>query len=130
MGTRVSSAFESDSDAGPPLVMAFEDNALLPALFGEHDRHIARIEQAVGVILSSRGNRVSIGGDAYAQKLAKTVLRNLYERLERGQEVGPGAVEGAIRMAKADGGRPSDAGEIAIQTRKRTITPRSPTQRT
>lgn len=128
MGTRVNSAF--DSDAGPPLVVAFEDNALLPGLFGEHDRHMARIEQEVGVTLSSRGNRVSISGDAYAQRVAKTVLRNLYERLERGHEVGPGAVDGAIRMAKADGGRTPRAGEIAIETRKRTITPRSPMQRT
>jgi phosphate starvation-inducible PhoH-like protein len=110
--------------------VAFDDNALLPALFGEHDRHIARIEQVVGVTLSSRGNRVSIGGDAYGQRVAKTVLRNLYERLERGQEIGPGAVDGAIRMAKAADGQPSRTGELAIETRKRTITPRSPTQRT
>ena len=47
MGTRVSSAF--DSAAGPPLVVAFEDNTLLPALFGEHDRHMARIEEEGGV---------------------------------------------------------------------------------
>lgn len=124
----MSSAFETD--ALPPLVMAFDDNALLPALFGEHDRHIARIEQVVGVTLSSRGNRVSIGGDAYAQRVAKTVLRNLYERLERGQEIGPGAVDGAIRMAKAAGGQSSGTGEISIETRKRTIAPRTPTQRT
>ncbi len=128
MGTRVSTAF--DSDAAPPLVMAFDDNALLPALFGEHDRHIARIEQVVGVTLSSRGNRVSIRGDAYAQRVAKTVLRNLYGLLERGQEIGPGEVDGAIRMANADGGQSGHRGEIAIKTRKRTITPRSPTQRT
>jgi len=109
--------------------MAFDDNALLPALFGEHDRHIARIEQVVGVTLSSRGNRLSISGDAYAQKMAKTVLRNLYALLERGQEIGPGEVDGAIRMANADGGQSRHKGEIAIKTRKRTITPRSPTQR-
>ena len=99
MGTRVSSAF--DSDATPPLVVAFDDNALLPALFGEHDRHIARIEQVVGVTLSSRGNRVSIGGDAYAQIVAKTVLRNLYALLERGQEIGPGEVDVAWKLQAA-----------------------------
>jgi phosphate starvation-inducible PhoH-like protein len=123
----VSSAI--DSDSAPPLVLAFENNALLGALFGEHDRNLARIEQMVGVTLSSRGNRISIDGDAYAQKVARTVLNNLYKRLEIGHEVGPGEVDGVIRMAKADGGRTSRAGEIAIATRKRTITPRTPTQR-
>ncbi len=124
----MSSAFESE--AAPPLVMAFDNNTLLPALFGAHDRHFARIEQALGVTLSSRGNRVSISGDAYAQKIAKAVLGDLYARLEKGADVGPGEVDGAIRMAEADGGNSGRAPEFALQTRKRTITPRSPTQRT
>ena len=124
----MSSAFESE--AATPLVMAFDNNALLPALFGAHDRHFARIEQALGVTLSSRGNRVSISGDAYAQKVAKAVLGDLYARLEKGADVGPGEVDGAIRMAEADGGNSGRASEIALQTRKRMITPRSPMQRT
>ena len=123
----MSSAFESD--ARPPLVMAFDDNALLPALFGGHDRHFARIEQALGVTLSSRGNRVSISGDAYAPKIAKAVLGDLYAKLEKGAEVGPGEVDGAIRMAEADGGKSGGAPEFALQTRKRMVTPRSPMQR-
>jgi phosphate starvation-inducible PhoH-like protein len=111
-----------------PFVVAFDDNTLLPALFGRHDQHLMRLEQALGVKLSARGNRVSIdGGGAGAQQMAKAVLESLYQRLRDGLEVGPGEVDGAIRMAETDDGEPG-AG-ISVRTRKRTITPRTPNQR-
>ena len=31
--------------------MTFDDNALLPVLYGNHDRHLVRIEQRVGTVL-------------------------------------------------------------------------------
>ncbi|HSK39660.1 MAG TPA: phosphate starvation-inducible protein PhoH, partial [Arenibaculum sp.] len=37
--------------------MQFDDNRLLPLLYGEHDSHLARIENQLGVALISRGNR-------------------------------------------------------------------------
>ena len=43
---------------------AFDDNALLPLLYGEHDRHLARIEQRLGSGSPSRGNRLTITGRA------------------------------------------------------------------
>ena len=112
------------------VVMDFEDNRLLTELFGEHDRHLARIEQKLGVSLVPRGNRVAIGGAEWPQALAKTVLSELYARLERGLEVGEGEVDGAIRMAEAavDGAASVAADETLIRTRKRVIMPRSPTQ--
>ena len=45
---------------GAPIHINFDDNSLLPLLFGEHDRHLARIEQKLGVSLASRGNRLAI----------------------------------------------------------------------
>ncbi len=112
------------------VVMDFEDNRLLIELFGEHDRHLARIEQKLGVSLVPRGNRLAIGGADCSQAVAKTVLSELYARLERGLEVGEGEVDGAIRMAEAavGGAAPVAADETLIRTRKRVITPRSPTQ--
>ena len=45
----------------PPrsLTLTFGDNALLSLLLGDHDRHLSRIEQRLGVRLACRGNRVS-----------------------------------------------------------------------
>ena len=40
--------------------LEFEDNSLLPLLYGEHDTNLARIEQQLGISLATRGNRVTI----------------------------------------------------------------------
>jgi len=67
------------------------------------------------------------------QKVARTVLLNLYQRLKRGLDVTPGEVDGAVRMAIAEssgaGGRGADDGDAVIRTRRRTINARSPRQR-
>ncbi len=109
----------------------FTDNRLAKTLFGEHDRHLALIEQKTGVVLTPRGNRVSIKGGADNTARAKAILQNLYERLESGAEVVEADVKAAIRMT--DG--PIENGKAikpnsrqAIRTTKRMITPRSPAQ--
>jgi phosphate starvation-inducible protein PhoH and related proteins len=120
-----------------PLVVDFDDNRLLSALFGEHDRNLARIEQRLGVSLISRGNRVAIKGQPAAARAAKLTLEVLYRRLKGGLEVGAGDVDGAIRMAEAgeEDAPPAPRGhgpalsEHLIRTQKRLISPRSPGQR-
>ncbi len=58
----------SPSSGGKAVTLQFSDNTLLPLLLGDHDRHLVRIEQALGVRLSCRGNRVAIAGDAGARR--------------------------------------------------------------
>lgn len=119
----------------PPLRLNFDDNQVLAEVFGEHDRHLARIETDLSVAVSSRGNRVSITGAPWSQQAAKVVLNNLYDQIVQGNELTDGAVSGAIRMAEASvtedqAGSPG-AGEFAgaaIRTRRRTVLPRSPVQ--
>jgi phosphate starvation-inducible PhoH-like protein len=123
----------------------FDDNRLLPMLYGEHDRHLARIESLLGVSLISRGNTLTISGPSDAAETAQAALNSLYGRLTRGQTIDGGEVDGAVRMATADPGfagvsageEPRAPGqqatitraEIALRTRRRgPITPRSPTQ--
>jgi phosphate starvation-inducible PhoH-like protein len=121
----------ADAGGAQPLVIDFADNRLLAVLFGEHDRNLARIEQKLGVTLTPRGNRLAIGGAPEMQQVARDVLTALYGRLQRGEEVGPGEVDGAIRMAEGRraGQQVPAAAEIdLVRTRKRQIVPRSPTQ--
>src|SRR5690606_20991079 len=54
------------------------------------------------------------------------VLRALYNRLERGEPVALGDVDGAIRLAN-EGVDPSSE-HLRFRTRRRLIVPRSPTQ--
>ena len=75
---------------GKSIHVQFDDNRLLSALFGEHDQHLARIEQRLGVSVISRGNRIAIRGTASSARAARAVLTALYDRLRRGLEVDMG----------------------------------------
>jgi len=48
------------------VTMQFDDNMLLPQLFGERDQHLERIERQLGVSVVSRGNRLAIAGPEVA----------------------------------------------------------------
>ena len=85
-----------------PLVLQFDDNRLLPILYGEHDRHLARIEQSLGVSLMSRGNQIAVSGDAPAVAQARQVLNQLYQRLKRGFAVDFSEIDAAIRLSQPD----------------------------
>src|SRR5947209_18065445 len=82
--------------------LEFDDNLLLPLLYGERDQHLDRIERQLGVSVVTRGNRLAITGPPSATEAAHVVLSQLYDRLKRGQEIDLPAVEAAIRLAEAE----------------------------
>lgn len=115
-----------------PVLLQFDDNNLLPPLYGEHDQHLTRLESQLGVRLAARGNRISISGPADAVRAAELALNGLYERLRKGLEVGDGEVDAAVRMVvqAPAGAAVADihAEDLAITTRKQRLSPRSPNQ--
>jgi phosphate starvation-inducible PhoH-like protein len=113
------------------LQMQFDDNRLLPLLFGEHDQNLDRIERQLGVALVPRGNRLAISGPAAAAEAARAALAALYEKLKRGDDVDSAAVDAALRLASGGTGdetMPLWDEEAGIRTRKRHISPRSAMQ--
>jgi phosphate starvation-inducible PhoH-like protein len=146
----VSGASKPGAAADRPVLIQFDDNNLLPPLYGEHDQHLTRLEAQLGVRLAARGNRVSISGPSDAVRAAELALTALYERLRKGLEVGDGEVDAAVRMvlqAPAEAGAGAGAGagggaetgaaaavadihadDLTIVTRKRRLSPRSPNQ--
>jgi len=111
--------------------LEFDDNLLLPLLYGERDQHLDRIERQLGVSVVTRGNRLAISGPVSATGTAQLALSRLYDRLKRGQEVNLPAVEGAIRLAAAELADKSPVlwrEDTAFRTRKRLIAARSPGQ--
>ena len=113
--------------------LQFNDNALLPLLLGDHDRHLVRLEQALGVRLSCRGNRVAVAGEPSRVEAAVGALNGLYGRLQRGQAVGLSDVDAAVRMSELDDPRFQDGrlplSELpAIRTKRGAFAPRSPGQ--
>ena len=108
--------------------LEFDDNLLLPLLYGERDQHLARIERQLGVSVVTRGNRLAISGSPSATGVAQLALSKLYRGLKRGQEVDLPAVEAAIRLATAEFAKEGPnlwQENAAFRTRKRRIEARS-----
>lgn len=117
----------------PPVHLEFDDNRLLPLLFGEYDQNLARIEQQLGVSLVSRGNQLAISGPPDSVDAARETLNTLYQRLKHGQSVDRNDVDAVLRMARsADGdGNLFDrlgADGTAVRTQRRLVSPRTPVQ--
>src|SRR5215469_1065273 len=113
--------------SGDRLQMQFDDNSLLPQLYGERDRHLDRIERELGVSLVSRGNRLAIAGPQDSADVARSAIASLYQRLKRGLEVDNAAVDAALKRASLQSHEQWGEGE-EIRTRKRRISPRSANQ--
>lgn len=119
-------------------VIPFEDNRLVADLLGEYDANLAALEERLGIEIVVHGNVVTLAGEAQACAIGKDVLTRLYSRLEKGEAIAMGDIDGAIRHARAEtggagkkenGAGDGGSGELAqIRTRKRLITSRSPAQ--
>lgn len=105
----------------------FEDNRLLAELLGEYDSNLALIETRLGIEAQPHGNVVVLKGSDAACTIARDVLRNLYDRLAKGEQISRGDFDGLIRHGDAGRNMKSD-GQGQISTRKRTIKARSKTQ--
>ena len=101
-GSYVSSPAARDS-AATQTVLAFDDNRLASLLFGQYGQNLALIERRLGVVAEQRGNHVTLAGSRDGVERSRRVLEGLYDRLKRGDELVSGDVEGAIRLAIAQG---------------------------
>jgi phosphate starvation-inducible PhoH-like protein len=111
---------------GKAVTLQFSNNTLLPLLLGDHDRHMVRIEQALGVRLSCRGNRVAIAGEPGRVDAAQATLEGLWRRLERGESIGRNEVEAAIRLSDTETDPRLPLSDLpAIHTRRGAVGPRS-----
>ena len=131
-------AITGPTDTAPEKSLNFPDNRLLIDLCGAFDKNLTHIESVLGVQIVRRGNEISILGNDDETIRASETLQGLYLRLEQGREVEPSDVDAAIRMGKPVQGAARAAGEqkemfpgggIEIRTRKKTVEPRTNTQK-
>ena len=105
----------------------FDDNRFVAELSGEHDAHVAILEDALKVRIDARGNRFAIQGPDGARGQAARALKRLYAKLESGGRVTPADVRAAINLSD----KPSPSRTIqgpSIKTPKRLIEARSHNQ--
>ena len=103
---------------------------------GSYDSHIILIEDRLSVAISARGTDLLIEGPPAAVAAAAQLLRDLYTKVECGETIDEGVIDGIIKMsrgaAEAAADQPVHTGnvipQIAIRTRKKTIVPRTPAQ--
>lgn len=116
-------------DKNASLNIVFQDNSLLPMLYGDDDAHLAKIEKKFKIIASSRGNVLALEGEKNSIEAGKSVLEALYAELKKGGEVGSAQVDAAIRMMgtnKAEeNGMLFDTHDIVIKTMKKVVKPYS-----
>jgi phosphate starvation-inducible PhoH-like protein len=137
LATSAPSATASVEDSAET-VLEFAQNRLLIELCGEFDRNLVRIEDALDIQIARRGNLVVLMGPTEARETAAAVLSGLYRRLEQGKSVEPADVDAALRLGPRNHAGSADhadqlemfgAGRLEVKTRKKTVEPRSRTQR-
>jgi phosphate starvation-inducible PhoH-like protein len=85
------------------ITLAFEDNRYASLVFGLYDQHLAKIERKLDIACFANGNHVTLKGRADACEHARRVLEILYGRVQLGQTVGLGDVDGAIQECARQG---------------------------
>jgi len=116
--------------------LEFDQNDLLPLLFGEHNSHLAHLEKNLGISIANRGNQLNLSGDLSAVEQAETVINLMWARLQQKQDVSIGEIDSALRFlndrkTKGDNAAQGNGhGKITLKTKKKTITARSPNQET
>ena len=133
VGQKAKPRWQQKGTTGETIEVVFDDNHILAAMLGKHDEHLALIESQLNIVAAPRGNIIAITGSPEDRETAKQVLNDLYDRLDQGLEVGQGEVEGAIRMAlkpvaQKPVGKQVFSSHVRIDTRRRTVTPRSSAQ--
>ena len=110
------------------IIISFNNESLIPNLFGQFDKNLRRIEYLLNVNLHGRGKNVSISGEKVL--LAKNVLNDLYGQLEKGFDIDSEEVDASIRMNSVDNNflKKMEDNTPLIRTEKKTVRARTHTQ--
>jgi phosphate starvation-inducible PhoH-like protein len=118
------------------IILEPADNNRLANLCGQFDEHLRQIERRLHVEIASRGNHFRVTGNPGAAQIGSDVIHSLFqmagsERLdpERVHMCLQESVMNDSELNDTDGEAPGEEDELAIQTRRKLVRPRSPNQR-
>lgn len=115
--------------------ISFQSARHMAELVGNFDQNLFIIENRLGVTIGARGTSMMIEGPQSSVELVENLLRDLYQKIECGEEVTEGLIDAQIRAVKEPEFREiliADQSnfipQISIKTRKKTIVPRTAAQ--
>jgi phosphate starvation-inducible PhoH-like protein len=112
--------------------LAFDDNGVASALFGQHNEHLKLIERQARVVIFARSGELTLEGPAAAVELARLTLERLYELVRRGRPLEPSDVARAVevlREAPATDLHELFTDTVLVASRARRITPKGLAQK-
>ncbi len=125
---------EKQAKTGESISIAFQDNSLLPMLFGDEDVHLTKLEKKFNVQATTRGNMLAISGEKADVDACRAVVESLYSDLKKGAEIGGKEVDAAIRMNAANSDHHEESKtlfgshELIVKTMKKSVKPYSQAQ--
>ena len=93
----------SETAGNKQVCLEFDDNERLSLICGQHNRHLARIEQALHVGLSSFGNQITIAGEQKNVDKARQAFTSLYHQLsshDTGTDLSATLVDDLLRQTE------------------------------
>jgi len=114
---------ESDS----PGQFSLPDPELALRLFGNQNKHLKQIEQALDVRIGSKGGSLLLHGEPVQIRFARKLLEELYRLLKAGYPLYSPDIDYAIRILQADSSASLEdvfLDTIFVSARKKIITPK------
>jgi phosphate starvation-inducible protein PhoH and related proteins len=104
----------------------------LLSLLGRNDEHLRALESRYDVRITARGHEITLRGDERRVGTVERVLRQVADMMVTRTSVSPAEIRSAMRMAESEPEvdlKALMADGIAVPSRRKLITPKTPTQR-
>jgi len=111
-------------------ILEFSDAALVRKLCGPNHANLALIEDAFDVYIEAPGSAVHINGDTPRRTRAGELVKEIYQRLERGWPCGPSDIRALIRAMGQGKVKAASAEAIIPFPRRSPIVPKTGRQET
>ncbi|MCP3940337.1 MAG: PhoH family protein [Desulfobacteraceae bacterium] len=111
----------------------FQNIELTRKLFGYHNTHLEKISKAFNITINSRGNTISLSGDAKNISAVESLINQLYDLLQEKFILTPPDLDAAINSIKQNNTTPLKKiflNTIFVTAQNKAIFPRNKTQHT
>ena len=80
--------------------ISFEDNLILPVIYGRNDENLKMLENNFNISILSRGNFLRIQGNQNNVELAIAILEKIYEQAVKNRSLSLGEINAIINIFK------------------------------